>query len=156
MNSNIALSLRLEFFWLLLIALVFCLVAGPIYLKLPGFPFFGLNLIFVAVFVTASRYIFHLRYTFLAKRQALKIAFFFASTPAVFFLIGRVFFFKTFLEEEGIQALVGDLPYPEQSPMAGYIEAEMLLFGVGSAIAMIVFAFRMVLSVWRYHNRGTV
>lgn len=156
MNSKTTLALRLEFFWLILTALVYCLVAGPIYLKLPDFPFFGLNLIFVAVFITASRYIFHLQYTFLARRQVLKIAFFFASIPAAFYLIGRVFFFKTFLDEEGILALVGSLPYREQSPMAGYIQAEMLLFGVGSAIAVIVFAIRMVLSVWRYHNRGTV
>jgi hypothetical protein len=156
MDSKIALALRLELFWLLLTALVFCLVAGPVYLKLPHFPFFGLNLIFVTVFITASRYIFHLRYTFLAKRQVLKVAFFFASIPIVFYLAGRVFFFKTYLEEEGTQALVGSLPYSKQSSMAGYIQAEMLLFGVGSVIAMIVFAGRMILSVWRYHNRGTV
>lgn len=156
MDMKIPLALRLEFFWLLLVVSVFGLVAAPIYLKLPAFPFFSMNLLFVAVFIIAIRFIFHLQYTFLAKRQVLKIAFFFLSIPAVFYLVSCVFFFKTYLDEEGIQALVGSLPYGEQSSMAGYIQAEMLLFGVGSVIAMVVFAFRMLVSVWRFHNRGTV
>ena len=152
MKRKSAIALRLELTWLLFTLLFFAVVAAPIYMKLPGFSFFWTNLLFVAVFITASRYIFFLPGTFLARRQILKISFFFLSIPFIFFLVSEVHRFQTFLDGDGIQSLFDGLSLEDESQMSGYIRAEMLLFGVGSVIAMVVFAFRMILSVWRVHN----
>lgn len=155
METKTSLILRLELVWLLFTLLFFGIVATPVYLKLPGFSFYWTNFLFVAVFITASRYIFFLPNTFLAKRQVLKIFFFFFTIPFVFFLVSEVNRFQTFLDEEGIQTLYGVLSPEEETQMTGYVQAEMLLFGVGSVIAMVIFAFRMILSVWRVHNGKT-
>jgi hypothetical protein len=156
MEKKNALALRLEFIWLLFTLLAFCLIAAPVYLNIPEFPFFAMNLLFVAVFITASRYIFLLSYTPLARIQILKVFFFFASIPLIFFLVSQIQHFKTFLDEIGIQSLMGNISLEEETRLTGYIQTEMLFFGVGSVIATAGFAMRMILSVWRLHNRGTV
>jgi hypothetical protein len=156
MPQSKALKFWLELAWLVLTLLVCIALIAPIYWKVKDFPFFTANVLFIAVFVTAARYIFLLEHTFLARRQVLKVAFFFLSIPLALFLVGELHRFQTFLDDEGVQALVAGLPYQEVGPLAGYIRAEMLLFGVGSIIAMVVFALRMIQSVWLTHNRGTV
>lgn len=156
MEKRTSTALRIELAWLLFTLLCFGVIAAPIFLKAPSFPFYWTNLLFVAVFITASRYIFFLPGTFLARRQLLKISFIFLSIPFIFFLVSQIHNFQTFLDEQGQQSLVGDLPLPEETQMSGYIQAEMLLFGVGSVIAMGLFAFRMLLSVWRVHNHKAV
>ncbi|MBK8491134.1 MAG: hypothetical protein IPL49_09655 [Saprospirales bacterium] len=156
MEKKLQIALRLEFIWLLFTLLVFASLAAPIYVKFSAFPFYWTNFLFVWVFITASRYIFLLPTTFLARKQVLKIFFFFASIPSVFYLIGEIHGFQTFLDEEGIQTLMPGLSLTDISQFGGYVKAEILFFGVGSVIAVIIFAFRMLLSVWRLHNRGTI
>ena len=156
MEKKNSIALRIELAWLLFTLLFFGVIAAPIYLKVPSFPFYWTNLLFVAVFITATRNIFFLSGTFLARRQLLKIAFIFLTIPFIFFLVSQVHLFQTFLDEQGPQSLVGDLSLTEETQMSGYIQTEMLLFGVGSVIAMGLFAFRMLLSVWRVHNHKTV
>lgn len=156
MEKKLQIALRLELVWLLFTLLVFLIVAAPVYLKIPGFPFYPVNFVFVAVFITATRYIFLLSSTFLARQQVLKIFFFFVSIPLVFYLVGEIHGFQTFLDEEGLQSIMPNLSLQEGLQMAGYVRAEFLFFGVGSVIAVVAFAFRMLISVWRLHNRGTV
>ena len=156
MNKKRQIAFRIELIWLLFTLLVYAALITPILIKIPNFPFYGVNLLFVAVFITASRYIFLLPGTFLARRQVLKIAFIFLSIPLIFFLVGEIYDFQTFLDEEGIQSLTDPLPLAESFQIGRYIRNEILLFGVGSVIATGVFAFRMLISVWRLHNRGTV
>lgn len=156
MEMKTSVALRLELTWLLFTLLFFGVIVTPIYLKIPVYPFFWMNFLFVAVFITASRYIFFLPNTFLAKRQILKIFFFFATIPFVFFLVSEIHRFQTFLDEEGIHALMPGRSLEEEAQIGGYMQAEILLFGVGSVIAMAVFAFRMLISVWRVHNHKAV
>jgi hypothetical protein len=40
--------------------------------------------------------------------------------------------------------------------MTQYIRSEFLFFGVGSVIVSILLPFRMIISVWRTKNKGTV
>lgn len=64
--------------------------------------------------------------------------------------------FNNFLDIEGLQTLVTHLHVRQQSNMINYMKSEMLFFGVGSIIAGILLPFRMIVSLWRMRNRGTV
>ena len=73
----------------------------------------------------------------------------FLSIPAVFLLIQEINLFQTYLDENGFLSIVGILPKDQQLSMMQYIRTEMLLFGVGSVIAGIVFPLRLVVYLWK-------
>ncbi|MCO6479048.1 MAG: hypothetical protein J5I94_20605 [Phaeodactylibacter sp.] len=137
-------------------ALVAATVLLPIVLAVPDYRFLGINIIYIVVAITATRYLFLLRHTFLARRQVMKTILVFLFIPLVFFLVQELNHFQVFLDEEGQDALVGNLPYPRRNNMADYIRSEMLFFATCSIISSIAFPFRLVASVWRTRNRGTV
>jgi hypothetical protein len=64
--------------------------------------------------------------------------------------------FHNFLEVEGLQTLVDHLHVNEQTRIINYIKNEMVFFGVASIIAGIALPLRMIVSLWRMRNRGTV
>lgn len=145
--------MNLELLWWLVTLLLGALVLLPIYLNIPAYPFWWINIIYVITFVTATRYIFLLRYTFLARRFWLKFAIIFLSIPFVFYLIQELNGFQTFLDEEGIEAVVGLLPLNQRLSMAQYVRNEMLLFGVGAIFSAILLPFRLLIAIWRVRNR---
>ena len=146
----------LELLWWLFTLIVVVAVLFPVYSRIDRFPFWTANIVFIITFITLTRYIFLLPFTLIAKRQILKIALVFLCIPLIFYLIQQLNFFQTFLDEEGIEAVVGNLPFGQRGKMVDYVRSEMLLFGVGSIITAILFPFRMIASVWLYRNRGTV
>lgn len=150
--SRTQLLIRFELLWWFLTALVAAGVLLPVFTFSTGFPFYADNLIFIVTFITLSRYIFLLPHTFLAGRQYLKITLFFLSIPFIFFLVQQLNGFQTYLDENGQEALVGELSYEKTNAIAGYIRSEMLLFGVGSIISAVLFPIRMLISVWRRRN----
>lgn len=143
---------RLELIWWLITLIAAVLLLFPIVNRLPGYRFLGVNLLFIIAFITFTRYIFLLRYTFLPPYQRLKVGLALLCIPIVFLLVQELNRFQVFLDEEGYEALVGTLPRSEQIPMVEYIRSEMLLFGIGSVIAAVVLALRLIVSVWRRHN----
>lgn len=148
--------LRFELLSWIFIALIVAVVQLPIYLAEAPYPFYLTNTIYVTVFLLAVRYLFFLRFSFLAYRQILKIALIFLTIPLVFHLSSELNHFQTTVDEEGKEAFVGALPYGKGDSLFRYIYNEMLLFGTGSIISSILLAFRLLISIWRVHNRGTV
>lgn len=155
MNQKQSLYFRLELIWWIFTLILVAGVLYPILSKIENFPFLAANIVFILVFVTFTRYIFLLKHTFLAKQQILKIAIVLIGIPIIFLLINQINLFQTFLDENGIEGIVGDLPFGKRENIAKFIRAEMLFFGVGSVISSIVLPFRLVVSVWRTRNRGT-
>jgi len=152
-KSAVAVRARLELLWWLATFMVTAMVLLPIYNSLGrAFPFYAVNIIFIVVFITLTRYIFLLRHTFLAERPYFKLAIIFLCIPAVFLLVQEINGFQIYLDENGYESLVGSLVRDEQMPMLSYIRNEMLLFGVGAAIAATLFPLRLVLSIWRRYN----
>ena len=150
MNESNNLYLRLELIWWLATVVVVSLVLLPIYTALQMlFPFYVVNIVFVVVFITLTRYLFLLKYTFLQGRRYLNLALIFLSIPAVFLLIQEINLFQTYLDENGFLSIVGSLPREQQLSMMQYIRTEMLLFGVGSVIAGIVFPLRLAVYLWK-------
>lgn len=149
-------KLSLELFWWLFTAIVAACVLLPIISTLNNYPFLIPNLVFIIIFITFTRYIFLLEHTFLAYRQLLKIAIIFICLGVFFYLVNGINAFQTFLDEEGPDMLVRELTTQKQKGMANYIHSEYLFFGVGSAISTVILPFRLLISIWRVHNRGTV
>lgn len=154
-NKNI-LSLKLELLWWAFTLVLVAVIIIPIQNSVENYPFLFSNILFIIAFITLTRYVFLLRYTFLAHKEKLKIILFFASIPVIFFLINEVHFFQTFLDEKGLESFLGGLEINERNRMGGFIRKEMLFFGIGSVMTAILFPFRMLVSVWRVRNRGTV
>ncbi len=153
-SERMRMVLRLEIMWWIVTALIAAVVLLPIRYWAPEFPFFGINLIFIVVFITLSRYIFLLPHTWLAGKGRIKIVLLFLCMPLVFLLIQELNHFQTFLDENGPETLVGSLSYEMTQSMIGYVRGEMLLFAVGSIVAGVLFPIRMVISVWRTRNLG--
>ncbi len=153
MSSKSLLYLRLELVWWLFTALATILILYPIYTKLTGFPFYWMNGIFIVSSITLTRYIFLLPYTFLARRQILKVAVVFVAIPYIFYLVQGIYAFNEYLDYDRLGAMVSGLPVEEQEGMLNYIKNEMLLFGVAAVISAIAFPFRMLISVWRMRNK---
>jgi hypothetical protein len=146
----------LELIWWVITVLITIAVLFPIYSSLPSYRFGWINIIYIVSFITVSRYIFLLQHTFLARIEYLKVILIFLCIPAVFLLVQELNLFQTYIDEEGVDALVGSLPYDKRDSMIAYIRNQMFFFGIGSIVSCVLLPFRLILSIWRGRNRGTV
>lgn len=161
MNTT-QLKISLELLWWVVTFVIAFFVLFPITKAFHTYPFWWLNIIFIVVFITWSRYIFLLKHTFLAKRIWIKTILIVLSIPLIFILIGGINEFQVFLDEQGPEILFSNtyvkesLSGPRELSLFSYIRKETLFFGVGSVIAAVIFPCRMLVSIWRQLNRGTV
>lgn len=151
MNKKISLEL---YWWLFTVIIAFAILF-PILNKVSDYPFLIPNVVFIATFITFTRYIFLLKHTFLAQQVNIKVGIVLLSLIIIFYLTSEINTFQTFLDEEGPDTLVQELPNTDKQSMASYIRSEYLFFGIGSVISAIVLPFRLVVSIWRNYNRGT-
>ncbi len=157
MNQKKTLSFILEVVWWLFTLFAVIAVLYPIYKSTNnGYPFYKSNILFILVFITFTRFIFFLKHTFLANYEMLKVGIILFSAIIVFLLVNELNFFQTYLDEQGLKSFLGHLSLSEQGSMGSYIRREMLFFGVGSIITAILLPLRLVVSIWRGRNRGTV
>ena len=156
MNTQNKLIFRLEIIWWLVTIILVGGVLFPIFQAIEYYPFLWINVAFIVIFVTLARYIFLLKHTFLAKRQWVKFALTLLCLPLVFWLIGRINHFQTYLDEEGLESFLSILELERQAALGSYIRNEMIFFGVGAIISAVIFPIRMIISFWRTRNRGTV
>ncbi len=152
MQTSGKLNVQLELFWWLFSFILAIALALPIYFNTSGFPFYLLLFIYIVSFVTFTRFIFLLKFTFLAKRQSWKVITVFAMFPILFLMGQELNYFQTFIDENGPQALLGNLPLDKEVSMLKYVRNVTLLFGVGSLISGAILPFRLFFSVWRVHN----
>lgn len=146
----------LEILFWIFTAVVVAAVLLPVVIAVEGYPFLFTNVAYIVTAITITRYLFLLPHTFLARRQALKVTAVFLCIPLLFYLVQELNHFQVFIDEEGLDALVGSLPYQRRNNMVDYIRSEMLLFGTASIVSAVAFPFRLLASVWRTRNRGTV
>jgi len=152
-----SLFLKLEVLWWLITLIIVLGVLYPIYAKVgSNYPFYFANILFIVVFITFTRLIFLLKFSFLANWEKIKIALIIITPILLFFLVNELNYFQTFLDEKGVENFLVQMSIPEQETMRKYITAEMLLFGVGSIITAVILPIRLLISIWRVRNRGTV
>lgn len=156
MYQKTALTIQLELLWWLVTFLILAGVLYPIYRSEVTYPFWVSNAAFLVAFITLARYIFLLKHTFLAYWQVGKVIVFALSIPLFIYLFTQMTTFQLYLEEVGLEAIFVNMPMDEQGRMIRYVRNEMLFFGTASIIAALIMPFRMLISFWRTHNRGTV
>ncbi|MEZ4891979.1 MAG: hypothetical protein R2778_03065 [Saprospiraceae bacterium] len=149
-------KLLLELIWWLFTAAIVWAVLTPVYKAMYVWPFHTRNIVFIVVLITITRYVFLLKHTFLAKQQVLKIALLLLMFPVTFLLIDSLNDFIVYIEDQTWEPLTGHLPLQEKQETEKYLWNEMLFFGVGSIVSAPVFAIRLMMSIWRTRNRGTV
>lgn len=152
--SSTALRVRFALVWSLLMLGVLGAFSAPLLLNGIDFPFWTHHIVFIVVFLSAVRYIFFLRHSWLADKQALKVAIFFLCLWGGFLLANAVYDFRTYADETGLESFLAHLPNAEQTPLLTFIVNEMLFFGTASVISVAVLGLRMIHSVWRFRNRG--
>lgn len=156
MEKQKSLEIRMELLWWAFTAIVAVVVLFPVIQHVDNYPFLIPNIIFIIVFITFARYIFLLKYTFLANRQVLKVIIFFLCLPLIFYLVQEINAARGYLDENGIDNLVKNLPYEKHWGFASYIKTQMNFFGAASLMVTILLPFRLLISIWRNRNRGTV
>lgn len=156
MFKNWRLKLILEIVSWILTALVVTFFLLPITRKIYQYPFLQMNILFIVVFITLTRYIFLLKHTFFAYSQWFKVLLIFACVPGFLYTLRSFKSFQEYLGEKGVEGFMFHLPHLQQVPLAKYVTAEMIFFGAGSLLTIIIFGFRMLISIWRLHNKGTV
>lgn len=146
------LRLRLTLLWALFTIVVLAAFSAPMLIHEIQFPFWTYHILFIVIFLTAVRYIFFLRHSFLASRQILKIALFFICIWGTFLLVNALYDFRGYADETGLQTFLGHLPDVDYTALSKFILTEMVFFGTASIIATITLAIRLIISVWRWHN----
>ncbi len=152
-----SLFVKLEVLWWIITAIFVLGTLYPIYAKVDdNYPFYYPNILFIVVFITFTRLIFLLNYSFLANWEKIKIAMIVCTPILIFYLVNELNYFQTFLDEKGVENFLAQMSIDDRESMRKYITAEMLLFGVGSLIASVILPFRLLMSIWRARNRGTI
>jgi hypothetical protein len=146
------LKLTIELVWWCFTALLVVAVLYPIYSQVTDYPYYTINAICIATFITLGRYIFLLKYTFLSHIQYVKAALMVACIPFIFYLIDSISGFQHTLDSYGYELLVRGVPFERQANMGSYIRSEYLFFAVGAVITTFIFPFRMLMSIWRQIN----
>jgi len=155
MNKQNQLKLKLELLWWVFTAILVMAVLAPIYINKLTFPFYFSNVVFIVVFVTVTRYVFLLKHTWLVEFKWLKIALTLGSVILIFILSTSMIDFNNYLEDVGLQEVVKDLPVEKQYRMIRYIQREVIFFGVGGIVAMIILPFKMLRSLRRRQHTIT-
>lgn len=132
------------------------LILLPIGKHVFGYPFKVHNYWFVVAFVTLVRYIFLIRFTFFGPVQWLKALLFLGCVPLFIYLLRLFSQFSRFADENGLESIMTHLLNDQQTDLSQYIRAEMIFFGAGSMISTVIFALRLLASIWLYHNRKII
>ncbi len=152
LRSETLQKIWLELIWWVITGLVTTVILLPILKNTIDYPFLKINVFFIITLLTFFRYVFFLRFTFLKRLRWAKFILVFISIPLIFMLVNYLNHFLAYLDENSFDSFLIGRADPH---LAGYIKSEMLLFGVGSVIISVILPFRMILSLWRQHNRGT-
>jgi hypothetical protein len=147
---------KIELIWWLITAVIVAIFMLPIYTTTPAFPLKGVNILYIALAVTYTRYIFLFRYTPFAWSIPFKI-FFPCSALIILILMGDgLMELQNMLDEDGFLTFLSHLDGDTALTMFRYIRSEYFFFGVTCVICSILLPIRMLVSIWRQKNRGTI
>jgi hypothetical protein len=149
-------KLTVELLWWVFTFVVVSIIMLPIWTEVPGFPFSFQNILLIVFFITFTRYIFFLPLTLIARAKWIKVAIILSAVLFLFITATAMIDFRNFMDERGLQTLVENLDVQLQTRRINYIKHEMIFFGVGSLITGVLLPMRMVRSLWRMRNKGTV
>ena len=147
---------KLELIWWAFTAVTVLLVLLPIITRVPDYPFYFYNIIYIVLAITYTRYIFLLKHTPIAKSLIFKIIVLATAVPVAVLLVDGIAEFQMLVDEDGYVEFLGHLSPKSLTSLGKFIRSQFFFFGVTSVICSIVFPIRMLVSIWRVKNRGTV
>jgi hypothetical protein len=150
-------KILLELIWWVATIIIVILFIFPIYDTVGGkYIFYIQNIFFIVLFITFTRYIFLLKYTFLANNNKLKIAMVFIPILLFFYAIDSLFDFQDYIDKQEHIEMLSQLSPDRAIEISKYIKYQFLFFGTGGMMVIIMLPIRMIISIWRGINRGTV
>ena len=97
-----------------------------------------------------------MKYTVISNSKVTKALLIILCIPLIIFSIDGIFSFRQILDNDGYAAICKGVADENMNSIGMYYRNEYLFFGVSAIITAIIFPFRMVISIWRQINRGTV
>jgi len=153
MNSKMV----LELVWWIASAIIVVLFLLPI-INFVGerYPFYQPNIFFILLFVTFTRYIFLLKHTLIAHSKWIKLVLVFLPIPLFLYSIDALFNFQDFLDKGDHIKMLSHLLPDTAMNISKYIKYQFIFFGTGSILVLFLLPIRMIISIWRGINKGTV
>ena len=154
-NIRVKTKFQILSLWILFTILLASLVLWPIYSNNVDYRFYFNNILFIAVFIIFFRYIFFIKTTFLENKIYIKLL---IVALAIFFDIYAYMAlndFINFYQENGKYSQLTHLVLEKQYSIGNFIFNQYIFFGVAALVSGIIIPFRMLISVWRVHNKGS-
>ena len=152
-------KLTMELIWWLISAIVVIKVVQPLWKEFVRYDFIYELIMFIIIFITYTRYLFFIRYTFLAHAQIVKIILIFLSLPFIFYLWEVFFNYQSFLEKQ-MEGMIefeiyfrSDINFVERNETLQYLSTMYNFFGCSSILAVFISPFRLLVSFWRVYNK---
>lgn len=150
-------KLQLEFVWWITTGVLIVLFLLPIMNYVGyGYEFYMPNILFIIIFVTFTRYIFLLKHTFLANQKLLKLILIFAPIPLFFYSINALYNFQDFIDRGDHINMLSHLLPDTAMDISRYIKYQFIFFGTGTLFVIFLLPIRMIVSIWRGINKGTI
>ena len=146
----------IEILWWFVTSIAVVLILLPIILNTEGFVFYNLNIGFIALFITFTRWIFLWKTHPLARSRVFRYVLLIACIPVFIYSIGGLNDYTRFVDQENLSQFMEALSPEKQKAISRYIQNEFIFFGVGTVIGSILMPMRMLISNFRQRNRGTL
>lgn len=153
MNNKVV----LEIVWWAITAVIAVLFLLPLLTQVGyRYPFYIPNVFFIVLFVTFTRYIFLLKHTLIANSKWIKLVLVFLPIPLFFFSMDALYNFQDFLDKGDHIKMLSLLSPDTAMNISKYMKYQFIFFGTGSLLVIFLFPIRMIISIWRGINKGTV
>lgn len=143
----------LRFWWLALFLFGFAWLYYFIEVKFPVLPF--KQYVFVAwlTFIVALKYAFHLRFSWFGTKQKLKLLGIGLIPFLIYWIYRNLSYFLIQVDEDSIKPILSKY-VSDDSILEWHSFYVNIFLGIhlGAILALLFLFFRLVKSVWRYHN----
>lgn len=114
--------------------------------------FFVENAVAILVFLSFSKYIFLLKYSPFARVKWIKFSAVFLCIPLMMYLIGSLYDFQKFVDEEGIASVLLHTGDMSNYQFGKFIRYQFVFFATGAIVVTALLPVRMIISFWRTYN----
>jgi len=149
----------MEAAWWLITMVVVWMVTNPLWNDFVDNTYINKLILYIIVLITYTRYLFLLKYTFLAHFQAMKFILIFISLPFVFYLINGFFAYRDFLDRQN-QGMIEYNSYfrvgitsAEKYETLTYLSKMYSFFAISAIIVVVYSPFKLLVSFWRVYNK---
>jgi hypothetical protein len=124
--------------------------------NLINYKFVKVNFLGIFFFFTFTRYILMLKYTPFSHNAWIKAILLFACIPLFFYFMDGMYEFLRMLDEQGIEPFVNSDNAEFRWNFAKFTKYQFLFFITGTMCMLFMLPVRMIVSIWRVRNKGTV